>query len=359
MGFHVRAALAGLVIGLITSTSFGQLIFNFTPTGSPPQAVLDAFAAAGQRWSNLFNDPVIINVTVGYSALGSGILGQTSNPGDAYTYSQVRSALLANSTSSADSSAYAFLQSGSSINLLTNRTSQNGNSATPYFDNNGSANNTNISMSRANAKALGLRTANNVQTDGSITFSSSFTWDFDPSNGITAGTFDFVGVATHEIGHLLGFTSGVDSLDGNPGLSENSFRLSTLDLFRFSSRSTGTGGGLGVPDFTADNTNKYFSLNGGATSQALFSNGVSLGDGSQASHWKDNLGIGIMDPTGAPGELLSISQNDINALDVIGWNIVAVPEPTTYALCSVAFGAGLFTWYRKRKLHCAAMEQRV
>lgn len=350
---------AGLVVGLITSTSYGQLIFNFTPSGSPPQAVLDGFAAAGQRWSSLFNDPVTINVTVGFSALGSGILGQTSNPGDPYTYSQVRTALLANTLSSADTSAYGFLQSGSSINLLTNFTSQNGNSSTPYFDNNASANNNNINMSRANAKALGLRTANNVQTDGSITFSSSFTWDFNPSNGITSGAFDFVGVATHEIGHLLGFISGVDGLDQNRGLSENSFRLSTLDLFRFSTTSIGAGGGLGVPDFTAGDGVKYFSLNGGTTALATFANGVFSADQDQASHWKDNLGIGIMDPTAAPGELMAITQNDINALDVIGWNIVAVPEPATYALCSAVLGLGVVAWQRKRKQHQASLEKSI
>jgi hypothetical protein len=45
------------------------------------------------------------------------------------------------------------------------------------------------------------------------------------------------------------------------------------------------------------------------------------GDGYQASHWKDDLGLGIMDPTAAPGERLSISALDIEAMDVVGWNL--------------------------------------
>ena len=57
-------------------------------------------------------------------------------------------------------------------------------------------------------RALGLA-APNVR-DGNVTFSSTFAFDFDPQNGITPGTFDFLGVAIHEIGHALGFVSGVD-----------------------------------------------------------------------------------------------------------------------------------------------------
>jgi hypothetical protein len=79
-------------------------------------------------------------------------------------------------------------------------------------------------------------------------------------------------------------------------------------------------------DQSADGRNKYFSLDGGLTLGPLFSDGQYFGDARQASHWKDSLGIGIMDPTVAPGELLAISQNDVRALDVIGWDI-ATPEP--------------------------------
>jgi hypothetical protein len=105
--------------------------------------------------------------------------------------------------------------------------------------------------------------------------------------------------------------------------------VSTLDLFRYSADSVAQG--AGVIDWTADNRSKYFSIDGGATSIAAFATGVNFGDGRQASHWKDNLGLGIMDPTAARGELLAISANDIQALDVIGWNL-AVPEPGTFLL---------------------------
>src|SRR5690606_11215974 len=101
-----------------------------------------------------------------------------------------------------------------------NRTVNNphgANSATPYvdtsltdIDSDGHANNNWIQLTRANAKAVGLIAGNDAGLDGTIRFSSSFAFDYDPSDGITPGTMDFIGVAIHEIGHSLGFTSGVD-----------------------------------------------------------------------------------------------------------------------------------------------------
>jgi hypothetical protein len=274
--------------------------------------------------------------------------------------------MINDATSADDLSSTVALQAGPAINMLINRTSNNPNgsgSATPYFDNNGNANNTTIRLSRANHKALGLRAGNNTANDGSITFSTNFAFDFDPSDGISPGQMDFVGVATHEIGHLLGFFSGVDILDGNsppvggPFLDSQFTYVNTLDLFRFSTRSIGTGGGVGVIDWTADNTVKYFSVNGGTTAIANYSNGRNFGDGQQASHWKDNLGIGIMDPTAAFGELLVITENDLRAFDVIGYNRVsAVPEPTSLLLVS-ATGGVLAVYKRRRKAIAKAREQ--
>src|SRR5262249_38085547 len=135
--------------------------------------------------------------------------------------------------------------------------------------------------------------ASNGDSDGSITFGSDTAWDFNPGDGITPGRFDFVGAATHEIGHALGFSSGVDYLDQHPGIAEATTYQTAIDMFRYSADSFANH----MIDGVADSSTKYFSLDGGATSLASFSTGATFGDGQQASHWKDGLGLGIMDPT--------------------------------------------------------------
>lgn len=348
-----------LCLGWVGSTAVSHaLSFNLLPSVGTSQAAIDGFAAAGTRWSSQFTDNVNVNLNIAFASLGSGILGSAGSTQAFYTYSGVKTALLADATSAADLTAVANLQAGSAFSMLLNRTSNNPNgvgSATTYVDNDGDANNSIIRMTNANAKALGLLAGNNSASDASISFSTAFNWDFDPTDGITAGAFDFVGIATHEIGHALGFISGVDILDGNSPngttfFPDNAFTyVSTLDLFRYSTASRNAIGGP-VIDWTADNRAKYFSIDGGATQGAAFSTGFTYGDGRQASHWKDNLGLGIMDPTSAPGELLAISANDLRAFDVIGWNKATAPVPdAASSLSLMSMGLAVVAILRRRR----------
>jgi hypothetical protein len=309
--------------GAFTPTN--ALTFNFTPATGTSQQAIDGFAQAGNFWSSLFTDNATVNVNINFSALSSGILGETGSSSKAFSYTQVYNALNADKTSADDISAVKNLANSSTFNMLLNRTSNNPNgvgSATTYVDKDRDANNSTIRMNTANAKALGLL-GTTTTSDASISFSNQFSWDFNRTDGITGGTFDFVGIAAHEIGHALGFVSGVDILDSNsrnPYYRDDQFTyVNTLDLFRYSTASKNQG----AIDWTADTRDKYFSVDGGTTKIASFATGQNFGDGRQASHWKDNLGLGIMDPTSAYGELLQISENDQRAFDVIGWNRTA------------------------------------
>lgn len=344
-----RTSVAAAAIAALSSGA-SALTFNYTFTAGTSAQAQQAFIDAGARWSSLFSDNVTIDLTVGTASLGAGILAQAGSRFVDFGYATAYAGFVADRSSADDFQAVGSLSAGPAFSMLINRTADNPNgagSATPYVDNAG-ANNSILSLTAANAKALGLNAGTGSvaglcigNCDAGIQFSNSFAFDFNPNDGITAGEFDFVGIATHEIGHALGFISGVDVLDFNsppfngPFFADQFTFVSSLDLFRYSAQSAAAG----VIDWTADTRSKYFSLDGGVTVGPGFSTGSIFGDGQQASHWKDSLGIGIMDPTAGRGELLAISANDVRGFDVIGWNVnvAAIPEPSTYAL----FGLGL------------------
>ena len=327
------------VVLLWAAPTRATVVFKFSSDpGTSPDAI-GGFAAAGAMWSALFTDNVTVNIHIAFTdTLPPQTLGSTSYANTSASYTAVRDALTADRITVHDTTAVSFLQPGAALNLVLNRTSNNPNgagSATSYLDSDGDANNTTIRLTTANAKALRLWPATDPAADADIQFNSTFNWDFNRADGVTG--YDFVGIAVHEIGHALGFVSGVDILDNNSPPVAGPFRddqftyVSPADLFRFSTTSTNFG--IGVIDWSADTRDKYFSIDGGTTKLAGFSTGGNFGDGRQASHWLDNLGI--MDPTAAQGELLSISTHDTRLLDVIGWDpftLATIPEPSTTAL---------------------------
>jgi hypothetical protein len=340
----VAVALLVAIFGSIVppSATASTLKFAFNPVGalatlqtSDPTLygqVTGGFTTAGNIWAGYFRDDMTVNINIDYPSLGVGILGSASSQMLPIYYDYVRIALQLDQTSADDFLAASNLPAGPNLSFLTN------NEATGALavDANNTANNAYLGVPRANAKALGFAqdgflAPNDAVLDASISFSSNFAWDFDRTNGISPGTFDFVAVAIHELGHAMGFVSGVDDVDFVSAPNGNAQYLGTeldpyavfsvLDLYRRGARNDG---GL---DFAAGGTgsnNPYFSLDGGATSLGAFSTGSYNGDGRQASHWKDNLGLGILDPTFGYGELGIVSALDVRAFDVIGYDLVVV-----------------------------------
>jgi hypothetical protein len=375
----VRTAIAS-AIAMVAATSQAatiNLIDLGGVTGSPSE---QGFRIAANYWGSMFTNTATINLGVGYAPLATGIIGSTGSSRMDYTVAQWESSINATKSSSTiDQSLVLPTLSGGGISGLTvgvNAAGVNDTTVTATLNGTQTASKV-LYLNTSVVKALGGTAVYNpgVTTDAQVTFSSNFNFDFNPTNGITANTFDFIGVAIHEIGHALGFVSGVDFFDyygkpNGPGaltydLNSTSI-FSALDMFRYSAP--------GTLDFRTGGT-KYFSINGGAS--AMFGNTLSTGayngDGSQASHWKDTAGCavgnGIMDPTFCYGQTGVITGTDLAAFDAMGWNLsadaltyantstaaiflAAVPEPSVWAMM-LAGGVGLAGITRRARRRAA------
>jgi hypothetical protein len=261
-----------------------------------------AFIRAAQRWESVIHDPItiIIDVDFGPTRFGvawdeTGPLGSTSSDLRDGSYSSLTQAMLARFPSD---------QLYKKLPTTTLPTDQ------------GAA--AKAASPSSALRMLGLLPATQADADPApgIGFNSAYSFDFDPTDGITAGQFDFDSVATHEIGHALGF----DSLVGNLELHPNDpVMVSSWDLFRFR------------PGITLDTFTTASRVLASGGDQVFFDGVTSVplstgrtdntgGDGQQASHWKDyvSLGsyIGIMVPALPRGVHTYLTVWD---LDVLAW----------------------------------------
>ena len=314
----------------VTTCSHASVDLTFGPGLAGNIPAQQAFTRAAASWSAVLADPVTLNITVDYEPLASGILGQTNATILSGSYSEVRD-LVANGADSG-SSREALLPQLPTINQYS-----------MYVPSNVPTWSGNASITQANYLALGGYHL--TPSDGSITFTSNYSWDFDRSNGISPGSFDFEGAAIHEMGHILGFISDEDRVDYYLSQNQNADPYPTpLDFFRFQTSDLGAGFDFTTtPRIMAPGGSQSFYYGDGSIPMAT---GVYNGDGDQASHWEDNMNLGIMDPTAAPGEVLSISQNDLIAMDLIGWQVV--PEPSTIILLLVA-GAMMIAGHARKR----------
>ena len=148
---------------------------------------------------------------------------------------------------------------------------------------------------------------------GSLTVSNTVAWDYS-TTGTNGKDYNLYSNIVHEIGHLLGVGTA-SSWYGQLNDAETEF-LGTVAVATY--------GGLNVP---------------------LSDNG----------HWQDGLMSEIYgtsttsgtayDPTLAKGEFKPLTNLDVAALQDIGWDIAAIPEPST---CVLLLGGALMAARRRR-----------
>ena len=273
---------------------------------------LAAFQRAARQWEALFTDPVTITISGNLANLGSpATLGQTVPVVLTANFDAIRSTLVSDANDEADDAIVASLPTAAQVSFQV----------PPGFTVSG------LGTTKANFKALGFTGLDAMfgASDGAITFNTQFPFDYDNSNGVTAGTYDFETIASHEIGHLLGFHSVVDTLDQMENLGQTGTRAAqTLDLLRFRTTATNPTASAQFTTFSRSATYGTTDITDDLFAEYRMSTGAHNGDGRQASHWRDDelsgLRLGLMDPTFGPAQAWSIAAADIRALDLIGYD---------------------------------------
>ena len=272
-----------------------------------------AFIRAAAQWEAQIKNPIsiIIDVDYGPTRFGTpyptGVLGSTGTSISTQSYDTVRTRLLNGAGGAAETTLYNALPTGTistDVGALGS-----------------------VRVALPLARALGVSPADGTTADASIGFNSNFTFDFDPSNGITAGQTDFDAVAVHEMGHALGFISSV-------GGSTTS--LSVWDIFRFRPGTTMETFTTAQRIMTIGGEHRFYDGNPELACSTGGPSGTG-GDGRQASHWKadeqSGVYIGIMDPTLSSGQRKTMTSNDLQMLETIGYRIGGtVPPPCAFTL---------------------------
>lgn len=297
------AAILAATLAIGAALPAQALTFNTTyaasVTSSPYSAqIQSAFGAAASTYASMFVNPVTVNIQVGWGELlGSPVtsLGVAGMYGSgSYGYSQMQTMLRSTATSAYDQTAYASLPATNPAGAL------------------------NYTLTPALAKALGVAPATSAGYDGYIGFGSSYSFDFNRADGISAGAYDFIGVALHEISHVLGRVSGLGSSTPANALP--------IDAFRYAA--------AGTPSFNYS-TPAYFSIDRGITNLANFASG----SGQERDSWVHTPGDAFS-YAGTTGIVNDLTTADRILMDVLGWNTVPGTTTPVYGTTTPTTGGG-------------------
>ena len=310
MVLRINGLLAGAVLCATATTASAGLVFDITYSAAVQgnanfAAIQTAVNFVKNEFSSLYSDNVTLRYTIDQQA---GVLGQSlfSNAYFRGSYADIKLALTNDSKTADDAIAVANLAAAAPF----------GAGANDWY------------APSSQAKALGLLAANNAASDGDDTLGSDAgLFDYDRSDGIAAGTYDFIGTTEHEFSELMGRVS-----------QRNAFGYTAFDAFRYTAP--------GVHNASESDCGVYYSINNGATNQK----GYNCVAGADRQDWDSSVPSDPYNAFGSPGVVNSMSAVDKQVMDVIGWDRAgaqAVPEPSTVLL--VVLGGGLLWLQRRNK----------
>jgi hypothetical protein len=317
--------------------------FNFTYGTGVTLDQIKGFEMAGKIWSTYLKDSATINIAIDLQKdfPGNAIAGAVPRI-NIQGYSPYRDNLKKDATSANDQliSQSNNIMSGGSFSGRFDLYDESG-------KNQGvTQTSPQLNVSSANAKALGLALPGGSNIlDGYIAMRDltgvgvSWDYDFGRTGSAPSGTLDFLSVAIHEIGHILGFQSSVDrpgwldpktngdtkkNEEYTKSIKDRANAATPLDLFRYSDKSTLNADKKGVkPIDLAIGGNPYLSIKNGASPVAYFDTGSVIllgGSGLQASHFSSG---GIMNAVLNQGRRAVVSAADLTALDAIGYDLAS------------------------------------
>lgn len=290
-------AAASFIINPVYDSSITSL--------SNASTVMGAFNTVASDFAKSFTSNVTINVGVSWGSVGGYALPSTAVGASTeglygyFSYSQIRSYLTNASKSTPSDTALA--------TAVANLPRGAPSGVSQYV------------VPSAEAKVLGIISATKSSLDGSIGFAgNSSGYDFNPADGITAGTYDFQAVAAHELDEVLGRISGLSS-------TSPTYRT-VFDLFRYSAP--------GVLGF-GYNDSAYFSIDGGRTSLNQFN--VSSYGGDRGDWLTTSTSSDIQDAFISTGQSKNLTAVDLTGLDVLGYGGTNLGDTSASSPTTVAF----------------------